>query len=142
MSGKTETNEVRMFGVIPSYGANPIPVGKIPNNGVQIVKHKTIENGEGIIHTVNDRQILYLTAITLTIENAGAALGVGAIRIYDATPAYVKLVFSLGVGTMLGDSASLTFFPPLELEAQWSLRVYSSLASLVANAFLHGYEVE
>lgn len=138
--GKKESSEVRMLGVIPSKGADPIPVGKIPDGGTQVVKSDEIADTSAILHTVTTGKTLYLSHFTLCATRHVAASGFLAVRDGNDSQVYVISYVQSYTSTQ-GMAVSGSFLPPLEIPAGYDVYLVSSDAGLFVNGFIHGYEM-
>lgn len=137
--GKKISNQARMIGVLPSQGADPIPVGKIPDDATQIAKSHVVQNGEVIIHTVTAGKIFYLTHYSFT-PNSSVAGKYAQLRVRndsDVVQYTITMVLfdAAGQATVPG-----TFIPPLEIAAGWDIFLYSNDGGTDARGFIHGYE--
>ena len=65
--GLKEIDKVRMLGVLPSQGADPIPVGKIPDGGTQKAIDGSVNNETLTLITVTIGKTFYLVAKYKTI---------------------------------------------------------------------------
>lgn len=135
------TDITKVSGVLPVRDALPIPVGKIPTHATQIIASQTKADGIEIVHTVTAGKTLYLSSVAISIDNSAAVSGRGRVFIYNATPIEVYRIFSLRALIDAGIGQSLSFLPPMELAASWSIRVESSLAAVNVTCFIHGYEL-
>lgn len=136
----SEPNRVRQWGALPSTDAGPIPVGKIPDLGTQIVLADTAENGTTVIHTVTAGKTLYLSAIFLNNFAGAAAGGLTYLFVTDSGDSEVYTLIMLRLPALGFASETNQFLPPLEIPAGYKLKVASSAASIVAYSFVHGYE--
>lgn len=136
-----ETNFINMVGVRPSQGAGPIPVGKIPDGGTQILKRRTIENAVSTIHTVTVGKTLYLSSVIISVRNTSGGPGNILVRIKDDENGVVTYL----VYTVSEDDkyicTPMAFLPPLELAAGWYIEGSSPAANIILIISIHGYEV-
>lgn len=140
MPAPKEANEVRQVGVIPSEGADPIPVGKIPDAGTQVVKGTYANNSVVTLHTVTTGKILYLSAAALSIKNVSGGEGEGAMYVTDGEDAIRYYLFLYQSPDQHGTGGSIPLISPLEISAGWKIKVASDTASVYVTGFIHGYE--
>ena len=138
--GKKISNEARMSGGLPSQGADPIPVGKSPDGGTQVLKHGSAENTTTIIHTVTTGKTLYLSVVTIGIYFTAEVSGYAQVYLRDEDDLNPAIPFILTRGANNGFCAGQGFCPPIEVPAAWDICVVSSAADLWAYGFIHGYE--
>ena len=121
-----EPNQVKWQGSRPGH------------NGDQVLEDGSVSNGELAIYTVPAGQRAFITGITFHSDASGGA-GSGAIRIYNAVPALVCNLFY----TTQRDAGPINdtgnFWPPIELPAAWSIRVWSNNAVITAYGAIHGW---
>lgn len=141
MADHYEHNIPRMVGVRPAHNADPIPVGKIPHLGSQLVRGTHADNNTVIIHTVTIAKTLYLSLAVHTIQNYSGASGNSDFYVTNAEDAVQYYFSRLASLDDYGHGVSLPFLPPLEIPAGYKIIVNSSGATVVANVFLHGYEM-
>ncbi len=139
--GLKETNRERQIGIIPSQGADPIPVGKIPDGGTQVLKSNVAENSTAILYTVTTGKTLYLSTATLSVAFSPDVTGTSALFLRDQNDANAVIIFSVTHVSINGFAVGQSFFPPLEIPALWDICVSSGIAGLYAYGFIHGYEV-
>jgi len=139
--GLKEQNKVRMVGVIPSGDADPIPVGKIPDGGTQVLKYNTAENATTIIHTVTAGKTLYLSATTIGMRFLAEVSGPFELYLRDENDLNAVIIFTSSRVTNDGFCCGQSFCPPVEVPALWDICIYASGAGLRAYGFIHGYEV-
>lgn len=138
--GLKETNQVRMVGVVPARNADPVPVGKIPDDGTQVAVQGLAANQTTTIHTVTAAKTLYLSLAAVGVRNNNAANQSVYLRVTDGVDALQYDLFGFSVAASQGASDSHSFMPPLEIPAGWKLKVISADADVRAHAFIHGYE--
>ena len=138
--GKKEANEVRMLGVLPSRGADPIPVGKIPDGGTQVVESGTAQNETVVIHTVDTDKTLYLSVAGLCASNTSEAAGTTHLFVTDGddTEMYALSYARMPANWCFSDQRC--FSPPLEIPTGWKIKVDSSAVDVLGYGFIHGYE--
>ena len=139
MAGKVQKNEVRMIGVMPSYGADPIPVGKRPDGASVLALYGVADNSTTSIYTIPAGQTGYLTHYTFSIYNTAAGAGGGRLYINNDTPALWNEIVRMIVPTNNGFAMSGSFNPPLELGAGFAALVQSWIANTKVTVFIHGY---
>lgn len=139
--GKKCSNEARMSGVLPSQGADPIPVGKIPDGATQVAKQIDAENTPVIVHTVDTDKTLYLNAIALSGHNSNAAARGFYLFVRNDSDylQYYFWVIQLAQYGSLG--VSLSFPTPLEIPEKWDICVETDGADATGYGFVHGYEM-
>ncbi len=135
-----EKNLVRMLGVLPSQGADPIPVGKIPDGGTQVAKYALSNGAETLIHTVTDGKTLYLSALAFSIRNVSGSDAQGHMWVTDADDGTQYYFFNIQALDNTGPLGSISFPTPLEIPAGYKIKVKSSQVDAKATGFIHGYE--
>lgn len=138
--GKRETNRVRMLGVLPSYGADPIPVGKIPDEGTQVLKSGDAENETAILYTVTAGKILYLSSLVFSLTFGADVSGHCRVAIRDEDDLNPVDIINVTHRTYNGAGIPCSFCPPIEIPALWDIFLVSSIADLFVQCFIHGYE--
>jgi len=136
-----ELNEVRMIGVLPSQGASPIPVGKIPDGAIQVIESGAVNNSTAELHEVSAGTTFYLTTVTLGIRNNNAAAQFIYLEVRNVGDVAQYSLFTNGMGAGQGGSCSATFNPPLEIPAGWDIFLTSLVANMAGYATIHGYEL-
>ncbi len=139
--GKKSSNEVRMIGVIPSQGADPIPVGKIPDDGTQIAKGNDAEDETKIIHTVTAGKTFYLSLIVFSHSNNAVSSQRGRMFVVDDGNNLQYYIVNTRCLTGDGKGFSIPFLPPLELVSEYAIKVVSDTADSIIWGFIHGYEM-
>jgi len=135
-----ESDRIKMFGVLPSQGADPIPVGKIPDGATQILEDTVATNETAIIHTVNSGKTLYL--VTWVLSAYLLANGYIALRIRnteDTITFDLALTFITGGTTVPAIIGSA--IPPIEVPEGYDIVIFSSVAGLSAQGGIFGYEM-
>lgn len=138
--GKKESNEVRMTGVLPSQGADPIPVGKIPDGGTQVVKDAAVANSTATIHTVTAGKTLHLTLIIYEARNDNVATKNTLLYVTDGDDNTQYYLNGLSLQTTSQLKYPMPFNPPLEIIAGWKIKIISDANDCVVRGFIHGYE--
>lgn len=139
--GLKEKDTVRIFGVLPSQGADPIPVGKIPDGGIQVAKSNLIVNNTVIIHPVTADKILYLSALSFSSYNASGGVVQGTFFVTNADDALQYTFFTVLIPDDRGPSDAMGFMPPLEIPAGYKIKITSDTANFWIYGFIHGYEM-
>jgi len=134
-------NLVRAFGVLPTQGAEPIPVGKIPDDGVQVGKNTVADNSTDIVHTVTAGKTFYCSSIICGVRNTSGAENYFTIHVRNTGDVTVYAVFYGGCADDVGFLSPATFNPPLEKPAGYDICVHSPAAFLKVSCFVHGYEM-
>lgn len=134
------SNEAKMIGVLPVQGANPIPVGKIPDDGIQIAKSVTATNETLLLLTITAGRTFYLTHYVFT-PNSSVVGAYGRVAVRNGSDVEQYVIAMTAFDTVGQVTVSGTLNPPLEIAAGWDIIVVSSDADLNARAFIHGYEV-
>jgi len=135
-----ETNLIKCVGVIPTRGADPIPVGKIPYGGTQIAISKGIENDEVIVRTVGGGSTLYLSAFTFSVVMLDVADVQGQLFVRNADDLYQYNLGNFRIHNYGHLAISASFMPPLEIPTAWDIVLTSDTANCFSDAFIHGYE--
>lgn len=136
-----ETDKIRMIGIIPFQGADPIPVGKIPDGGTQVTEEGYAVNQVTLIHTVTATKTLYLSYASMGISNESAVIEVCSLQITDGADNVKYHLFWSGCGNKAGIIVAGSFMPPIEIPAGYKIKLNSTAADLKSNAFIHGYEI-
>lgn len=129
-----------MHGVLPSEGADPIPVGKIPDGAVQVAKGDEAAGSTTAVHTVTQGKTFYLSVASLSAENRHSAVDWAYFQVVDENKdvQYRFAKWLMVAGSSM--TAVLTFSPPLEIPSEWDVHVQSLESLLHAYLFVHGYE--
>lgn len=130
-----------MKGVLPSQGADPIPVGKIPDDGTQVAASANADNTTTVIHTVTAGKTLYLNGVTIMANNSAGVVSSAYIVVRNAADAEQYHIFYIRLNDGLEDSDSENFIPPIEIAAGWDIALRSASADMYTRGFIHGYEV-
>ena len=138
--GHKESNLANTVGVLPAVGASPIPVGKIPDGGTQVLKNGIAENTTDIIYTITTGKTLYLSAVTIGIRFTAEVSGSAQLFLRDEDDLNAVIIFNLTRGANNGFCCGQSFFPPAEIPALWDICIYSNPAGIHAYGFIHGYE--
>jgi len=136
-----EVNETRMVGVLPSQGADPIPVGKIPDNGSQITRDEVAVNSAPTVHQVPSGKTGHITFALLTIRNSDTAIKTPRFFITNDSDVEQYSIQNQGVLPDTQHMIPMTFNPPLEVPSEYKVKVSSDDAALSVALFIHGYEV-
>jgi len=139
--GKKISNEVRMFGVLPSQGADPIPVGKIPDLGTQIAKDGVAQAATTVIHTVTTGKTLYLDGITFSCYNETESPESGSLMVTNASDSTQYYLFTGQIPAHDTKLGSGCFPTALEIPAGWKIKLHSAGTDVFSRAFIHGYEM-
>ncbi len=135
-----EDDHLKMLGVLPSQGADPIPVSILPDGGTQVAKHRGASNTTVVIHTVTTGKTLYLSSFIYSARNDNVANEYAYLFVTDGddTPQYYLNDIALLPTNQLVFSVS--FNPPLEIIAGWMIKIRTYDAGCAMMAFIHGYE--
>lgn len=139
--GKKISNQVRMIGVLPSEGADPIPVGKIPDDGTQIAVRGYVGAGTVEVHQVDGSKTLYLSAAVLSGFNIEAAGKYVSFAVTDGSDSLQYYIISHTMITASQFFLPLQWAPPLEINPGYKIKITASHANAPLNVFIHGYEV-
>lgn len=138
--GLKEIDQVRMLGVLPSQGADPIPVGKIPDGGTQIIKDGAVADGLQVVHTVTSGKTFYLSTAYGANYNTSGGAGYVQILVTDDEDATQYLLLRLRLAADGSISETMSFLPPLEIPAGYKIKINSDAANVAGYALIHGYE--
>lgn len=138
--GKKEANEIRMLGILPSQGADPIPVGKIPDGGTQVLKYDNAENETTVLHTVTAGKTFYLSSAVLSATFGADIAGRVQLFIRDEDDLNAVHIINEQLAAYDGQAVPCSFCPPIEIPALWDICILSNLDNVFANCFVHGYE--
>lgn len=136
-----EANLVRMKGVLPSKGAEPIPVGKIPDDGTQVAEDGLAENQVTAFHTVTTGKTFYLTAFTCGFNNDTEGDATGNFYVTNASDAIQYYLAYSRIPANDGEMLACSFPTPVEIAAGWKFKIESPAAGFYIRAFIHGYEM-
>jgi len=125
---------------LPTKGADPIPVGKIPDGSIQVAKSNSAADGAVIIHTVTALKTLYLTHYTIIFMFNNAAAKIGNLSVRDDEDAFQYDIAKSYVWQTFGVSISGNPTPPIEIAAGWDVFLQTDDANCIAYGFIHGYE--
>lgn len=139
--GKKEANEIRMSGVLPSQGADPIPVGKIPDDGTQQIQYDNAINETTTIHTVTTGKTFYLSAALFSGQNLSGGNETVTFFVTNAADSIQYYFWITRVLNEEGFAVSASFLPPLEVPAGWKFKLTSAAANMKIYGTIHGYEV-
>lgn len=120
---------------------SPIPVGKIPDGGTQVVVGLIAQDQILDIYTVSDTKTLYLSNITVSIRNESGGVAGGYVRVRDQDDNWQYYIVSVAVPNNNSELVSISLCPPLEIAEKWDIAAYSSANNLRAVVFIHGYEM-
>lgn len=126
--------------IFPGPNAGPIPVGKIPDDGTQVILSGSELNSGSIIHTVDSEKTLYLCHYQVQTVNWSAGVADTYLQVDNASDLhqyYIVRHYMRVDGNIL---SSHGFFPPLEIPAGYKVRLESDAASCMIFATIHGYE--
>jgi len=137
--GLKETDKVRMLGIVPSQGADPIPVGKIPDDATQVATSGRIENTTSERYVVPAATTFYLLLMTAHSFNDSGADCETRVEITTAADAVkYRIVYHT-----LPDQAhevQVTPFPtPLEIPTGYKIKAYSGATGGYIHLFIFGY---
>jgi len=141
MALKEMDNEVRMFGVLPAYGAKPIPVGRKPDDSSQVAFYAYADNSDVSIYKVPASETLYLSHFSFSIYNTHTGAGGGRLYIKNDTPAMWNELYRMIVPTVSGFAVSGFCLPPMELGGDFEIFVQSWQANTTVMGFIHGYRI-
>jgi len=136
-----ENSQANMIGVLPSQGADPIPVGKIPDLGTQIVKSGYAVNATVVIHTVTADKTLYLVSAWIEGYNGSDGTIAGQLSVRDTEDAHKYYLGYLYLPTLTHNTLSVAFPTPLEIPAGYDIYVGSGAAAVEIMGFIFGYEM-
>lgn len=121
-----EPNQVKWVGVLPGH------------NGEQVTAVGTANNNTSIIYTVPVGRTLYLCAVSISSNHAGAGSGsvwletAGAVLVYG----FCSLLNVAGGG---GSGGSAPFYPPMEVSSGHVFKVNSTIAGLNIYGSIFGW---
>jgi len=121
-----EPNQVKWVGSRPGH------------NGTQILSYESATNGTGVIYTVPAGYTFFLCGIYGLLV-AGANPGLGGVFSYDAVPAIDIRLLMLYAAANEIEHRHMTYWPPVEIEAGYSLRSYSSAVGLMMRGTINGW---
>lgn len=129
-----------MFGVLPSVGADPIPVTTQMTTGDQVAVSGEGLNGTDLIYTVTAGKTLYLVSILAQALNMGA--GYGKVFVTDDLDVEQYVIFGAGYGST-NLNIPFNFCPPapMEIPAGYKIKTLSPGASNYWEVFVFGYEL-
>lgn len=139
--GKKESNEARMLGIIPSEGADPIPVGKIPDGATQVTKQEGGSTSGAVIHEVDGGKTFYLTTALPVFTNGDSSEQYANFYVANNAKVEQYSIFTFYLRPNSQLAGPLSFQPPLEIPAGWNVMVKTGHADCTAWAFIHGYEI-
>jgi len=112
-----EANHVQWNGARPAH------------DGTQIVVFKSVTNADGRIYTTPADVTFFLCAVTINISPIAA--GTVYCRIYDDGGVVTYYVMErIVLAAEMPSTKHFTFWPPMELLTDWSVRVGSNAAGL------------
>jgi len=121
-----EPNQVRWIGSRPGH------------NGTQILEDARANNSAIRIYTTPADVTFFLCSLVLNLESVVA--GVAYCRVYDDGGAAQYYIFER---TVLAADPTMTipfsFWPPMELPTDWSVRVGSNIAGLILRGDIFGW---
>jgi len=121
-----EPNQVTYVGVRPGH------------DGTQFTRFNGIENDTIMLYSaagVTVAEIAYIHLSVITGVNAG----LGSIQLWNAVPALVDSVMMIQLPANAYNQVATGLPYPLELLEDWSLRIYSAVAELIARAMVFGW---
>lgn len=121
-----EQNQVKWVGTRPGH------------NGVQVLERNTANNGTTVIYTVPAGKTLYLVNWTLAFF-AGGVTGDARMCIWDTTPAIWKFLAFMTVAVNDADNMELSTPFPVEVPAQYTIRVSNFAAGHWTTGLIHGW---
>jgi len=158
-----EYNEVKMRGILPSEGMNPIPVtesapltsilvgpkpnatsipvGKIPDGAVQVIRSNFASNATVTLYQVTAGKTLYFCSYFFWSNNQNPAAATGQMTVTTSGDAHRFYLAYHYLPTNTFASTSLTFFPPLEITDQFKIKIQSNLGSYEVLGMFYGYEM-
>lgn len=139
--GTKESNKVRMIGILPSQGAGPIPVGKIPDDGIQKIPYSSEKNSSGVVYTVPALTTFYLSSLAITGANTSGAARDVYVAWRNAADTIQGYFFFLDDVKDCVWCHNQTFIPPFELPEGYDIFVLSSGADARITLLAHGYEI-
>jgi len=133
-----EVNQFKWVGVRPVLPYEAIPIFQdIPEGAQKVWAYGWAENNRTIIYTIpTGKKLCLCTAILMLRVNAD---GYGNLHVRDTDDVAQYSIFIANRQTGNGASFSVTFPVPLEIEAGWTINVYSSAPSFYSYGFICGY---
>jgi len=135
-----EPDRTRMVGVLPARHAGPIPVGKIPEDGTQVLQNAGATNNTVAVYTVPAGDIFYLVSWNLSVTVVATGYVYLAVRNAGAAIQYVCELIKCEAATTIPGRSGMVL-PPIELPAGWDIAVLSSAVGLTADASIFGYVI-
>jgi len=121
-----EPNQVKWQGVRPAH------------NGTQVLDRASATNGTTTIYTVPAGNVFYLCYVSLGYY--AMAAGTVQIVIRDSTAALRAMLYSdLLTGGFDGIGKASNFWPPVELDALWTVKISSSAPGLSVHGTVFGW---
>ena len=108
-----ESNRLRWVGVRPAH------------EGTQVVGRGGGENSEVICYTVPAGYVFFLCGIIPTFSTSTSGR-YGEVRVYSDVPALAYRLFGILAYGLTEVCAPMSYYPPLELPAGYTLRTFSS----------------
>lgn len=136
-----ETNRVKTIGVLPTQNAEPIPVGKIPDNGTQITEDAYRCTGTLNAYIVTAGKTLYCSLMVLTTRNNSGALSYYQLEVRNASDVQQYVLARESVPNATGVNIVIPFLPPLEVPAGYKIVIKTGDADHCIQLFVHGYEM-
>lgn len=121
-----EPNHVLWRGVRPAH------------DGEQVYVDKAIVDGTAVLYTVAAGKIFYLCSWTASGYFVAPG-GHGILSVYDAVPAEDFRITILRTALTFGHQLSGNFWPPLEVPATYSIRIFASNANVTMYGSIHGW---
>jgi len=135
------TDLTKVVGVLPVRDALPIPVGKIPDHGTQIMRDDIATNSDVEMYQVTGGKILYLTAFTLSIDNRSEGNAYVRLKITDSGDSLLYAFASVSAGPGSGNSMNLALSTPIEIASTYKIYCQSAYLLVTARGFIHGYQL-
>lgn len=109
-------------------------------NYTQIIANGSTNNTSVTLYTVPSGKSFYLTSIALAAyNNSGATGGDALLRIHNTVPAVVNL-WRILMHTAMSDTLTLAFPIPIKIQADWTIRIITSAATVFIGATITGFE--
>lgn len=121
-----ERNQVKWVGSRPAH------------NGTQAMGSANITDGPALIYLVPVGEVFYFTGYSFTYHSV-VGVATGNISIQDVVPAVVEMLNMIQVTDVEYCMLKGSFWPPLELPAGYSVRLWSNAATLFVHGFVHGW---
>lgn len=112
--------------------------GRPAHEGTQVLQITGAENGEVVAYTVGAGEVLYLTAASLGFVGVAAGRAIASIQnIVPASKFYI--FYDTILATSEGKTRVVSYWPPIEVPENWTIRIQSTAAGLILRLSLHGW---